>query len=373
MQNSLSFETLDPNFAAPELDGDWAWHAVAAESVRGRGWPGETPGFGRLPARAEGIVRPEIWEIGRCSAGLSIDFTTDSPRLAANWGVGSEKMALDHMPASGKSGLDLYVRHKLDGWRWAATGRAMTPIENTRELFKNAKRVCRRFRLHLPLYNSLETLRLGIKPGAQLKIHAPGPIGIVLYGTSIVQGGCASRPGMGYSAVLQRRLGRSIANLGFSGNARCEPEMASLLGELKPELFVLDPLANVPIATCGELVGNFLEILLAARPGISVAMVDDLNAPKLELMAERDHGWNRKRAAMAGLKKHFSGRSNLYWLSGANLLGTDGEATVDGTHPTDLGFMRIADALAPNLAIMLAKARNAASQDQPAYPTSRQS
>ena len=30
----------------------------------------------------------------------------------------------------------------------------------------------------------------------------------------------------------------------------------------------------------------------------------------------------------------------VYYLEGSNLLGDDGEGTVDGSHPTDLGFTR---------------------------------
>jgi len=355
MSQTLRFETLDPNFAAPELEGDWEWHSFRPEMAQGRCWPEETPGFGRLPARAEGVVRPAIWEIGRCSAGLSVEFSTDSCKLAASWQLGSERLAMAHMPASGMSGLDLYVQ-TTDGWRWAAAGRA-TSSTNTQELFQNRAKELRRFRMHLPLYNSVKSLRLAVEPGAQWEVHPPGRTSIVLYGTSIVQGGCASRPGMGYTAVLERRLHCLIANLGFSGNARCEPEMARLLAELEPALFVLDPLANVPVDDCQELMENFLEILISTRAGTPIAMVDDLNAPRLDLMGDRQqgqcHDWHRKRDIVAGLKKRFANQPSLHWLSGANLLGSDGEATVDGIHPTDLGFLRISEALAPQIQKLL--------------------
>jgi lysophospholipase L1-like esterase len=47
------------------------------------------------------------------------------------------------------------------------------------------------------------------------------------------------------------------------------------------------------------------------------------------------------------------GVSNLQYLPGENLLGDDGEGTIDGSHPTDLGFVRMADALEPVLRPLL--------------------
>ena len=43
------------------------------------------------------------------------------------------------------------------------------------------------------------------------------------------------------------------------------------------------------------------------------------------------------------------GVPHLHYLSGEGLLKDDGEGTVDGSHPTDLGFVQQADAFEPVL------------------------
>ena len=115
-------------------------------------------------------------------------------------------------------------------------------------LVKGLKPGRREYVLYLPLYNGVQEVKIGVPEGATLEVAGPRPVGtkpIVFYGTSILQGGCASRPGMAYPAILGRRLDWPTINLGFSGNALSEPEVAQLLAELDPAVYVLDPLPNM--------------------------------------------------------------------------------------------------------------------------------
>jgi lysophospholipase L1-like esterase len=43
------------------------------------------------------------------------------------------------------------------------------------------------------------------------------------------------------------------------------------------------------------------------------------------------------------------GDAAVFYVPASSLLGADGEDTVDGTHPTDLGFQRMAEGMAPVL------------------------
>lgn len=345
MSQSTDFSALDSNFALPAPAGEWDWTLVDPAMVQNQGWPGESRPFTRLPDRAEALVRPPVWSLSRCSSGLAIEFTTDSPALAVQWRLGSENLAMNHMPATGVSGLDFYYQTS-DGWRWGCVAR---PVERETSLvaYESAEKVERRFRMYLPLYNSLEAVRFGVRPGTRLEFHRPEPFAISLYGTSIVQGGCASRPGMGYSAILERRLGVGVQNLGFSGNGKAEPEMARLIGELNPRLFLIDCLPNMATEDVEPHLIRFLEILLESRPGTPVAVVDMLNAAR-KLTSSYPRGIDQKRAAFSAVRRHFEQSrfaSRLTWISG-DMLGGDDEGTVDGVHPTDVGFMRIGDHLA---------------------------
>src|ERR1017187_7975974 len=143
----------------------------------------------------------------------------------------------------------------------------------------------REYLLYLPLYNGVEEVKIGVPPEAKFESALPRPAGlkpIVFYGTSIVQGGCASRPGMAYPAILGRRLDRPQINLGFSGNAWSEPEVAQLLAELDPAAYVLDPLPNMKEEWVVPRLARFVEILRGAHPKTPIVLVENVPYPRSE-------------------------------------------------------------------------------------------
>jgi len=151
---------------------------------------------------------------------------------------------------------------------------------------------------------------------------------------------------MVHSAILGRRFQYPTINLGFSGSGKMEPVMAELLAELDPSVYVLDCLPNMHVAMVTERVEPFVRTLRRAHPQTPVVLVEDRRYPNSFLVEERRRVNDSKhaalRAAFQRLKK--SGVKRLYYISGDSLLGDDGEGTVDNSHPTDLGFMRQADA-----------------------------
>src|SRR5688500_7367704 len=140
--------------------------------------------------------------------------------------------------------------------------------------------VRREYMLYLPLYNGIESLHVGLPPGATLSPAPARPAGrdkpIVIYGTSVTQGGCASRPGMAYPAILGRRLDREVINLGFSGNGRMEIEVARLLAELDASAFVIDCLANMDAATIEERAEPLVRTLREARPRVPIVLLGNV-------------------------------------------------------------------------------------------------
>src|SRR5262249_29415705 len=137
----------------------------------------------------------------------------------------------------------------------------------------------REYLLYLPLYNGVKSVEVGVPKGAALTKASPRPADhakpLVFYGTSITQGGCASRPGMVHTAILGRRLERPVINLGFSGNGRMEREMAELLAELAPAVYVLDCLPNMDAALVAQRVEPFVRTLRKARPDTPILLVED--------------------------------------------------------------------------------------------------
>lgn len=326
------------------------WTDARTLTLEGRGWTNAKSYFDRLPASAEGVVRPEVWNLSRQSAGLAVRFVTDATVISARWRLTSPNLALPNMAAIGVSGLDLYVRDGQSGWRWAGFG-APRAVTNTATLVSGLSPGPREFLLYLPLYNGVMSLELGVASNATLRpagTWGPGERKpIVFYGTSITQGASASRPGMCHVAMLGRRFNRPTINLGFSGQGRMEPELAALLAELDPAVFVLDCLPNMDAAGVRERVVPFVKTLRAAHPATPIVLVEDRVNANAVLLPQRaaHHRANHEalRAAYQQLRRE--GVRHLHYVKGNELLGRDGEGTVDGSHPNELGFARQAEAL----------------------------
>lgn len=345
---------------AAHAAADITWFNLADEvAVEGKAWENTRGRFDRLPAKAEGVVRPEVWKLGQDSAGLRLRFVTNAESLHARWTLRrADRLALTHMPATGVSGLDLYVR---DGgtWRWLAVARPENTGENQRILFQGLARERREYMLYLPLYNGIEMIHVGIPDGAVLEA-APArdqsrpPI--AFYGTSIVQGGGASRSGMAYPAILGRKLDWPTINLGFSGNGKMEPEVAGLLAEIEPAAYVIDSLPNLTAEEAQERVEPFLRKLRERRPTTPILLVENIHygdAAFNEARRLRSEAVNRSlRGVYNRLREE--GDKHLHYITSAMLLRGDGEDTVDGTHPTDLGFAGMANGIEPFLREALA-------------------
>lgn len=342
-------EAIDKSKAKPDEKANILWYDLQNLDVEGKGWADTKSFYDRLPTKAEGVVRAPVWGLSRNSTGLCARFVTDATAIHARWTLVSDRIAMPHMAATGVSGLDLYVKTDDGRWHWLAVGQPKE-MTNKAQLVSGIPAGKREYLLYLPLYNSVSSVEIGLAEDASLARADPYGPGhrkpIVFYGTSITQGGCASRTGMVHSAILQRRLNYPVINLGFSGNGKMEPEMATLFAELDPAVFVLDCLPNMNPADVTERVEPFVRTLRQTRPDTPILLVEDRNYTDSFLIASKRQ---RNQQSQAELKKAYdrltaAGVKNVHYLKGEHLLGDDGEGTVDSSHPTDLGFLRQADA-----------------------------
>ena len=255
------------------------------------------------------------------------------------------------MPATGVSGLDLYVKTDDGRWRWLAVGRPTAQANKVR-LVSGIPVGRREYLLYLPLYNGVSSVAIGLPKSAAIAKPAPrSEKPITFWGTSITQGGCASRPGMVHTAILGRRLNRPVVNLGFSGNGRMEPEVAELLAEIDAAVYVIDCLPNLNASDVAARTEPLVRILRKARPKTPIVLVEDRSYTDSFLLPAKRKRNLDSRAALRKAYKNLqqAGITGLYYLEGENLLGDDGEGTVDSSHPTDLGFVRQSDAFEPVL------------------------
>ena len=138
------------------------WHDLGEfAAVEGRAWADTKAKFHRLPARAEGKVSDTVWRLSQDSAGLRLRFVTDADTIHVRWKVlRPERKAMTHMPATGVSGLDLYVRD-AGSWRWLAVARPADKNEDEQVLVQGLSKNTREYLLYLPLYNGLESVHIG--------------------------------------------------------------------------------------------------------------------------------------------------------------------------------------------------------------------
>jgi hypothetical protein len=326
--------------APPELD----WHDAKKFTVEGLGFRDVKLPYDRLPAGAEGVVRPEVWNLSRDSAGALVRFTAATTAIHARWSVTNKSLASANITAAASSGLDLYARADSGRWHWLGIGRP-TQLDNTEVLINGIAAAQREFMIYLPLRNGVTSLEIGVPKGSTISAGTPRPSGskpIVFYGTSITHGISASRSGMTHVSMLGRTFNREVINLGFSGNGRMEPEVLRFVAELDPAVFVLDCLPNMNARDVSERTVPGVKLLREAHPTTPILLVEDRNYETDFLVQARRETNESNHAA---LREAYGALQKdkvpaLYYLKADNLLGHDGEGTIDGSHPTDLGFTR---------------------------------
>lgn len=339
------------------------WHdpvatgrAQGAHFIEGQGWNEDGGNYFRLPRRAERTVRKAVWDLSRSSAGLTVRFVTDAPRIRVRYVV-SGPAAMPHMPATGVSGVDLY-RCK-DGGGYDRCIGSYSFGDTVRYDFapdapaggKPAAYV-----LYLPLYNKVQSLQIGTPEGARFSFTpASEERPLVVYGTSIVQGACASRPGMAWTSCVARELDIPVVNLGFSGNGQLEKSVLDLMCELPARAYVLDCMANMNSRTAEEVARLVVDavhrlrrsqdvpVLLVEQAGYSDAAT---HAARRQTCARHNEGLRQAYGSLLA-----EGVKDLYYLSREEL-DVPAEALVDYVHPSDWGMTLQARAVAGKLRAM---------------------
>ena len=338
------------------------YYDAASFPIYGKAIENTSATYERLPASLEGVIRKPVWDLAHHSAGISVRFRSNSTSIRLRWeSFGLHSM--NHMTDTGTRGLDLYSQDPVDGkWRFVKSARPAKEIVNDQLIISNMEPVMREYIVYLSLYEGVRKLEIGVDEGSvidQPAINSPrkgSPI--VMYGSSILQGGCANRPGMAFTNIISRVLDREVVNLGFSGNAILDYEIAELMAQVKdPAVFVLDNVPNSDAPTIDEREERFFRILRDAHPDVPVIFIENPNYPHLVFDKERASDVQARNASMKAVyeKLKKAGEKKIYYIKGDKMLGLDGEATVDGTHFTDLGMVRYTEYVLPRLRKALKK------------------
>lgn len=329
-----------------------AWYSADRLPLLGKISDNTETRYERLPLSLKDSLRKPVWNLGKNSAGLAVRFRSNSTRIAAKWEVTRDNV-MSHMTPTGIKGLDLYA---LVDEKWLFVNSAQPKgLKNQVEIIGQMNAVMREYLLYLPLYDGIASLEIGIDSLSELAepaVQQPGRSKpVVCYGTSILQGGCATRPGMAHTNILSRWLNREFINLGFSGNAKLDYEIAAVISSCDASVILLDFVPNATVQEIEERTEKFYRIIRKKLPEAPIIFIENPDYPKAVFDLKNKVLIREKNAALAKVFNHLreSGEKNVRLLSASGMIGFDGEATVDGVHFTDLGFIRYAEFLYPVL------------------------
>lgn len=324
---------------------DIIWLNAAESPFELYGAVGSEP-YIRMPADVAEKVSPGVLGLSKNTAGLRLRFRTNSPYIAIHvkW---QGLTRFSHMPVSGTSGFDLFSVTENGSQNF------IKPFMPTPDSYKGFDSVIdvsgemTDYVINFPLYNSVEKLAIGVKNDSKFEtpLQYINELPVVFYGSSITQGGCASRPGNCYQNFLSRAFNIDYINLGFSGSARAEDEMIDYLAGLEMSVFVSDYDHNAP--STEHLENTHYKLYKKIREKHPETPYIIISKPDYKF--EKNEDLRRKIIMNTYIKALENGDKNVYFIDGASLFADDEwqACTVDGCHPNDLGFYRFYKALYP--------------------------
>lgn len=356
--------------AADEPEKPWTY--VDAQNLRiiNHAFAGETERtYARLPRYVKDSIPEgrELWDRQQCSSGIGVRFATNSTRIGCKYTLYWDTHMI-HMADTGLKGTDLYILEGDSVWRHVNTNRPYVKKDENGNKTKlvestyvsNLDGKMHEYVIYFPLYDGIEDFSVKVDSGAVITKGSPEVINanrrIVAYGTSILQGGCASRTGMAATNIIGRELNCEVVNLGFSGEGKQDTYIARAMATIPDvDVFLLDPVPNCTEMMCDTLTYNFVKTLRALRPDVPIVMLEGPIYPYARYDSFFGKYLPKKNGAFRRNYERLKAENpnNLYYVTSEGLDGPEDDGTVDGIHLTDLGFLHYANKMIPILRPLL--------------------
>jgi len=314
---------------------NYDWHDGLTLGLEGWGFAKDAEPYTRLPTRFKPKVTAKVWGLSQTSIGVNARFVTDSDEIVVRWQVKPETVPMMYMPPVCFAGIDVFARTGTGTWRHVTCGAPeFKSGEGELRLRWTKGDECL---VYLPVRARPQSFSVGVKKGrsfAKPPAHATDKP-VVIYGTSIVNGGSASRPGLIFTSIMGRLADVEVVNLGFSGAAKMELPMADLVAEIDASLYILDCEHNMSPKVCRENFEPFVRRFKELRPDTPVLVCGgctELTEPRsVELLTTEV----LKKLRAEDPKKW----ANWSFLPGVDQLPKTDDCTHDHCHPNDLGYV----------------------------------
>lgn len=353
----MKIEEIDKNLKVEtditEPDIIWLDAKDAPFSLHGISYDKNQGCYVRLDQSIADQVSPGVSNLNRQTSGGRVRFRTNSTYIAIR-AVMKNRVPMSHMTLAGQSGFDIYRKNDAG---FEIYYRTFVPPMGMKEGYSSPIRCPgndTEYTINFPLYDAVCELYIALKKDATLSAPEPYKIStpVVYYGSSITQGGCASRPGNCYQGILSRRLNMDFIDLGFSGSGRGETPIADYIASLNMSAFICDYDYNSP--DCEHLETTHMAMYRTVREKHPQLPILFISAPDI-LLNPANFIPRREIIRKTYETARAEGDMKVWFLPGEKLFegeGWDG-CTVDGVHPNDLGFYRMATAIEPYLKEML--------------------
>ena len=356
----INIEDVDKNMVAKNVDSNQITYYNVKENknfvIEGLPFYNEHNQYFRLPLDQKDKVSEAVWWLSSHPSGGQIRFITNAKKISVKV-KNKGDYTMCHMPCTGQQGVDLYYKRKGERkYSFFSCAKFSIPTEEFESIiFEADNKEEKQIIINLPLYEGLQEILIGLDNDAYIKkakVHKrKGKV--VIYGSSTTQGGCASRPGMSFTNILSRWLDVEFVNLGFSGSGLGEVELALNINKIADKSMVILDYDGNGGAT-GDMEYNledFIDTIRKENKDIPILVVSKLPFSSYVFKQQEINLRNKFVKFQNDMveKKKASGDNNIFFIDGNTLYGNKDihEFTVDGIHPTDLGFYMIAKNLYP--------------------------
>lgn len=326
------------------------WHDVRSEPFMLHGFyePLTQPHFRRAPDDVAYAASEGIGKSAKQSTGGRVRFSTDSEYIAIRAKF-LDVTRVPHLTLLNSGGFDLYIDGEF-GSRFVKEFLMSYDFKDKYEqvLHLDGKEM-RSLTINFPIYSIVESLEIGVIPGS--RINAPRPYRdikpVIFYGSSIVHGSAATRPGLTYPAMISREMNLDFRNFGFAALCKGEKVFVDWMATLPMSVFVCDYDHNAPDpehlrATHYQV----YETIRESNPDVPFIMATRINY--WTLPHEQEEILERRDIIMESyLKARALGDKNVYFVDGLSFHTAPHQydMTTDAVHPNDAGYIRMADAM----------------------------